>query len=294
MNMGELDQVFDNYNKKNRQYNKEEWIEYKKQEKQGVYALIDTTAEKIVQDGQEFKKYLDTQSKFEQYSVGNNLLITAQMPEATVLRDYDSWTNVGGFPKKNRKNDIKILEPADSYMREDGTKATNYNVKYLTDISQVSIRKKPNPIMRYDNKLLLRVFLNSSQAKVEVVNEIPNTDRSALYDSEKDVLYIARGAEAPQIFHEVTQELAKQEIGENTELDAFKANCVSYMVCKKYGIDVSNYNVTDIPYELKELSAKEIREELEPIHDAMENISGRTSHCIELLAKQSREKEQAR
>ena len=50
MNMGELDQVFDNYSKKNRQYNKEEWIEYKKQEKQGVYALIDTTAEKIVQD----------------------------------------------------------------------------------------------------------------------------------------------------------------------------------------------------------------------------------------------------
>lgn len=109
MNMGELDQVFDNYSKKNRQYNKEEWIEYKKQEKQGVYALIDTTAEKIVQDGQEFKKYLDTQSKFEQYSVGNSLLITAQMPEATVLRDYDSWTNVGGFPKKNRKNDIKNI-----------------------------------------------------------------------------------------------------------------------------------------------------------------------------------------
>lgn len=291
--MGELDQVFNNYSRKNRQYNKEEWIEYKKQEKQEVYALIDTTAEKIIQEEAEFKKYLDTQSKFEQYSVGNALLITAQMPEATVLRDYESWSNIGGFPKKHRKNDVKILEPADSYMREDGSVGTNYNVKYLTDISQVSIRQKQNP-MRYDNKLLLRVFLNSSQAKVEIVNTIPDTDRSALYDAEKDVLYIARGAEVPQIFHEVTQELAKQEIGKNTELDVFKANCVSYMVCKKYGIDVSNYNVTDIPYELKELSAKEIREELEPIHDAMENISGRANHCIELLAKQKREKEQAR
>lgn len=290
--MGELDQVFNNYSRKNRQYNKEEWIEYKKQEKQEVYALIDTTAEKIVQEGKEFKKYLDTQSKFEQYSLGNNLLITAQMPEATVLRDYDSWTNIGGFPKRNRK-DVKILEPADSYMRTDGSVGTNYNVKYLTDISQVSIRQKQNP-MRYDNKLLLTVFLNSSQAKVEIVDTIPNTDRGALYDAEKDVLYVARGAEIPKIFHEVTQELAKQEIGENTELDAFKANCVSYMVCKKYGIDVSNYNVTDIPYELKGLSGKEIREELEPIHDAMENISGRTGHYIELLAKQNREKEQAR
>ena len=36
MNMGELDQVFDNYSRKNRQYNKEEWIEYKKQEKQSL------------------------------------------------------------------------------------------------------------------------------------------------------------------------------------------------------------------------------------------------------------------
>lgn len=290
--MGELDQVFDNYSRKNRQYNKEEWIEYKKQEKQDVYALIDTTAEKIVQDGQEFKKYLDTKSKFEQYSVGNSLLITAQMPEATVLRDYESWTNAGGFPKKHHK-DVKILEPADSYMRDDGSIGTNYNVKYLTDISQVNIRKRQNP-MRYDNKLLLRVFLNSSQAKVKIVDSIPGTERSALYSEEKDVLYVARGAEIPKIFHEVTQELAKQEIGENKELDTFKANCVSYMVCKKYGIDVSNYNVTDIPYELKEMSAKEIREQLEPIHDAMENITGRANHCIEMLAKQNREKEQIR
>ena len=54
MKMGELDQVFENFNKKNREYNKEEWIEFKKQEKQDVYALIDTTAEKIVSDGQYF------------------------------------------------------------------------------------------------------------------------------------------------------------------------------------------------------------------------------------------------
>ena len=178
-------------------------------------------------------------------------------------------------------------------MRDDGSIGQNYNVKYLTDISQVNTRQKPR-IMRYDNKLLLRVFLNSSQAEVQVVDEITGIDRSAFYDKNSDVLYIARGAEVPQIFHEVTHELAKQEIGENNTLDSFKAKCVSYMICKKYGIDVSNYNITDIPYELKEMSAKEIREELEPIHEAMENISGRTSHCLELIAKQNREKEQVR
>ncbi len=293
--MAELDQVYETYSRKNRKYNKEEWIEYKKKEKQEVYELIDTTAESLVKDGKMFKRYLDSQSKFEQYSVGNTLLITAQMPEATILRDYDGWTNAGGFPKKNRK-DVKILEPSDSYMRDDGSVGTNYNVKYVTDISQVNIRKKPR-IMNYDNNLLLRAFLNSNQAaNLKIVNEIPDTDRKALYDAEKDILYVAKGAEAPTIFHEVTQELAKQEIGEDTEVDTFKINCVSYMLCKKYGVDVSNYNVTDIPFEFKELSAKQIREELEPIHDAMENISGRTSNWIEVFARQSKEKaqEQAR
>ena len=36
------------------------------------------------------------------------------------------------------------------------------------------------------------------------------------------------------------------------------------------------------------------RKELEPIHDAMENIGGRTSNSIELFAKQNRDKTQLR
>lgn len=289
--MGELDQVYESYDKK-RKYTKEEWIEYKKKEKSDVYALIDTTAEKIIENGEMFKTYLDTQSKFEQYSVGNTLLITAQMPDATILKDYEGWLNAGGFPKKNRK-DIKILEPGDSYMREDGSVAMNYNVKYMSDISQVNIRQKQG-IMKYDDKLLLRVFLQSSQSEIQIVDRIPDLDKKALYDTEKDILYVAKGAEVPKIFHEVTQELAKQEIGEETAIDTFKINCVSYMICKKYGIDVSDYNVTDIPYEFKNMTAKEIREELEPIHNSLERISGRINYCIESLAKQNKETVQTR
>lgn len=51
-----------------------------------------------------------------------------------------------------------------------------------------------------------------------------------------------------------------------------------------------NYNITDIPYGLTTMSAKEIREQLEPIHDSMESISGRISHNIESISRQNREK----
>lgn len=289
--MGELDQVYETFNRRKREYNKEEYIEFKRKEKQAVYELIDKTAEKIVQSNQEFKQYLDTKSRFEQYSVGNTLLVMAQMPNATMVRDYESWVNSGGFPRKNRR-DIKILEPADSYMREDGSVGTNYNVKHVTDISQVSIKSKQR-IANYDKKLLLKVFLNSNQANLQIVDSIPNTDKTALYNRENDTLYVAKGSDAPYIFYDVTRELAKQEIGEETPLDSFKVNCVSYMLCRKYGIDVSNYNI-EVPFELKELSAKEIREELEPMNNAMENICGRTNYYIEMFAKQNREQEQAR
>lgn len=289
--MGELDQIYETFSRRKKEYNKEEYIEFKKKEKQDIYELIDKTAERIVQSNQEFKQYLNTKSRFEQYSVGNTLLVMAQMPNATMVGDYESWVSSGGFPKKNRK-DIKILEPADSYMREDGSVGTNYNVKYVMDISQVSIKQKQR-IANYDKKLLLKVFLNSNQGKLQIVDTIPNTEKTALYNMENDTLYIAKGSDAPYIFYDVTRELAKQEMGEETPLDTFKISCVSYMLCKKYGIDVSNYNI-EVPFELKELSSKEIREELEPINNAMENICGRTNYYIEMFAKQNREQEQAR
>ena len=283
--MNELNEVYASYDSKNREYSKEEYAEYKKKEKQEVYNLIDKTEERVVTNGEELKKYLDTQSKFDQYSVGNAMLVLAQMPNATQLRDYNGWQNVGGYVKKSPKK-VKILEPADSYMREDGTVGTNYNVKKVYDITQVNIKDRARQ-MKYDNKILLKLFLQSSNAKVEVVDYIPNTDKKAMYDMNNDTLYIAKGAEAPSIFYEVTQEIAMQEIGEDT----LKSYCVSYMLCKKYNIDVSNYNFENVAISMQSMDAKQIREELEPIRNAMENINSRITENIKQLARESKAKE---
>lgn len=290
--MSELDEVYDSYDSTNRQYSKEEYAEYKKQEKQEIYSLIDSTAEKIVTNGKEFQKYLDTQSKFDNYSVGNTLLVTAQNPKATQLRDYDGWSNSGAYPKRFSKG-IKILEPGDEYMREDGSVGINYNVKKVYDISQVTARQKPR-ITNYNDKIMSKIFLSSNLSKIQLVDEIPGTDKGAMYNFNDDTLYIARGAEAPKIFHELSQELAKQEIGESSSLDTFKAYCVSYMLCKRYNIDVSNYDFKEIPPQLQDMEAKEIREELEPMRNAMESINTRMSAFVQKLARENRNKENVR
>ena len=267
--MNELEEVLNEYQQKDRKYNKEEWIEYKKKEKQEVYELIDKTAKKIITKGDEFKKYLDVQGQFKSYSVGNALLVTAQSPESTILRDYDGWNKLGIY-LKNKPKEIKILEPADEYMREDGSIGINYNVKKVYNEKQTTRNIKTRK-MKYDNNILMKMFLNGSNSSFKIVDEIPNSDKKALYDNNQDILYIARGAEAPDIFYEVSKELAKQEIGDNSSLDEFKSYCVSYMLCSKYNIDVSNYKFL-IPEELKKMDAKEIRNELEPIRDALDEI----------------------
>ena len=276
-----------NYELQNREYSKEEYAEYKKNEKQQVYAMIDVSTNKAVSNSNEFKKYLDTQSKFEQYSVGNALLIATQMPESTQLRDYESWKNNGAYLKKYSKA-IKILEPGDEYMREDGTITRNYNVKNMYDISQVSSKSRPKQ-MKFNDKILLQIFLNSSSAKIKVVDTIQNTDRKALYDPNENTLFITRGsgAETPAIFYEVAEELSKQEIG----ADPYKNYCVSYMLCKKYGIDVSRYNFDKVVATLNGRESKEIRDELDPINKSMKEISDRISEQVQSLTKESKSKE---
>lgn len=290
--MNELDEVYNNYDLQNREFSKDEYAEFKKNEKLQIYELIDKTAEKVVTNGDEFQKYLDIQSKFEQYSVGNAFLVMAQMPKATQLRDYESWRSSGAFLKKYPKF-VKILEPGDTYMREDGSVGTNYNVKKVYDISQVNTKQK-NRQMRYNDKILLKIFLNSSSSKVKIVDEIPDTQRKALYNFETDTLFIARGAESPKIFYEVAEELAKQEIGESSLEDSYKNYCVSYMLCKKYGINVSDYNFEEIASSLSNLETRDIRLELEPVKNAMESISNRVSEQIQRLTRESKNKENVR
>lgn len=106
----EFDEIYEYFDKSKQEYDKEEYIQCKREEKDEVYQLIDTTAEKIVTNGNQFKQYLDVQSNFEGYSVGNALLVKAQMPQATELKDRESWKKRGEYLVKSPKK-VKILEP---------------------------------------------------------------------------------------------------------------------------------------------------------------------------------------
>lgn len=97
-------------------FNKEEWAAQKKQERESAFAMIDVTAQRMANDGGLFQSYLDVQARFDRYSVGNAVLITAQKADATQLSDFKGWKNNGVFIKKGESG-IVLLEPGENTPR---------------------------------------------------------------------------------------------------------------------------------------------------------------------------------
>ena len=253
--MNDIDAIVSKSNIENQSFDKNAWIKRKQEERKSAYDLIDKTASEIVTNPDKFKTYLDTQSRMNKYSIGNALLITAQMPNATQLKEFSDWKEAGAFIKKNA-NSITILEPGEPYTRADGSQATSYNPKKVFDISQTTF-KQNSKSNDYDDKTKLTALLKDCPVNIKVVDEISGTNRVALWNKQESVIYVKRGGETQDIFKELSEELARATIEEtgNASLDNFKCRCTSYMLCRKYGIDVSDFDLNSIPNSFKEMTS---------------------------------------
>ena len=297
--MNDFDNIMATANNGNNQktektFDKNAWIEKKQQERQEVYDLMDKTADEIKTDINKYMQYLDVQGRFDKYSVGNALVISATLPNATQIKEFDDWKETGAFIKKG-ENGIKILEPGDSYTRADGSSAISYNVKKMFDISQTTSKQKPKTIS-YDDKVKLTALLKDCPVDIKAVDEIPNTDKVALWSKADNALYVKRGGETTTIFKQLAKELTRVSLEEtgNNELDNFKCSSTSYMLCRKYGIDVSDININSIPEAFKNMSASEVRNELTSMRGAMEDINTRMSAFFETISRTQKNKEYER
>ncbi len=299
----------DNFKPKSGGYQKpqlstEQWIEKRKAEKETLYNEINETASSIVQDADKFKGYLDVQSRNDRYSVANCLTLLKYCPNASKLREYDDWMadNAQGrksdvYIKKGAKA-IPILEPYE-FTKKDGTTGIDFNIKKMFDVSQTTAKQTPAPTSNRDPRALVAVMLDTSPVNVEMTDELPYPNMGAFYNNDKQTLFIKRDiGDSVALCQCVAQELAHAQLSIHSETYSrkdmgFQAMCVGYMLCKKYGVDVKNFNIERIPDEWKSRDIKEIRAELSETRYAMSEIHSRVSDELH-RQKQQRSKEQER
>ena len=153
--------IYDVFSGGNRPFNKEEWAAQKQAQRQEAYDLIDSTCSEMAAGGESFRQYLEVQGRFDRYSVANAVLVSAQMPEATQLKDYNSWKQSRVYVNKNADK-VTILEPSKEYTRDDGTKAVSYNAKAVYDISQTSAKDRQQPQEQKTMRELVSALIDAS------------------------------------------------------------------------------------------------------------------------------------
>ncbi|MFZ5967637.1 MAG: hypothetical protein ACOYVK_10770 [Bacillota bacterium] len=275
----------------NRSFDKETWKQQKQEQREMVYSLIDDTAQTVAKDGTVFQKYLDMQSRFDRYSVANALLILAQKPDATRIADFDTWKEQGIYIRK-KESGFFILEPGDEYQREDGTVGISYNPKKMFDVSQTGARKRETPTYP-DDRTRIKALMDHVPVPIRISDTLPE-GANAIYQPEAREILIRKGMDAGNIFRSLSQELAHAEMDKgdgsySRSNYVFHAYCVSYMLCKQYGIDTNGYRFDHAPQMLEGLESQDIRNELSVIRDTASEISGRMNRMITEQRQQKRQ-----
>lgn len=292
--MNEIDEILgtttktNNYST-NRKYNnypkKNDWKEKQAQDRQEIYDTMDRMALIVSNDSQKFKQYLDVQSNFTKYSVGNCLVILEKAPNSTQIKDEESWVEKGIKLIPNPK-EIKILEPSKS----EKSNRIFYNPKKVYDISQTDAQKQDKTIS-YEVRDLLQAFIYNCNVPRKAVDKLSNDTVGSEYNKDENILYVCRRMDKELLFQTLSQELANIEMKdeENSNIKSFKSYCISYMICKKYGIDVSNYNFDNLPEEISsKKEPKEIRAEIDKIRVNFEKIDSRIADYFDMSSKEKK------
>lgn len=255
-------------------FDKEAWAVRKQQERERAFALIDSTAVEIAGSGERFQAYLDVQARFDRYSVGNALLVTAQMPEATQLADFATWKSSGAYVKRG-ENAITILEPGKEYEREDGSVGVSYDPKKVFDVSQTNSRQRAVPTVARDERLFLKALINNAPCQMTITANLPE-HLNVVYHAEDNVILMRQGMDAPAIFRGLSQELARahlQKSQHDCASPAFTAYCVSYILCRRNGIETEGFKFHRLPETLAEMDPRAIRKELGVIREIANEMS---------------------
>ena len=285
--------IYDVFNGGSKPFNKEEWAAQKQEQRKGAYELIDNTCEKMMTDGNVFRQYLDVQGRFDRYSVNNAILVAAQMPEATQLKDYNGWKQSRAYVDKDAVK-ITILEPGKEYTREDGTKAVGYNAKAVYDISQTTARDRQQPQEAKTMRELVSAIIDASPVSFAPVDEL---EVPAFYDSSQQTIFIKTGLSEEQLFVSMSKEVAAAVFdfkhNENRDASDFKSFCVAYMVSSRYGVDTRGFNFGKLPKEFEGMDTQVFKGELGSVRDVLGEIQSDMYKSME-KNKPPKSKEQER
>lgn len=285
--------IYDVFNGGSKPFDKAEWAAQKQAQRREAYELIDNTCAEMMISGDSFRQYLDVQGRFDRYSVANAILVSAQMPEATQLKDYNTWKQSRVYVNKDAQK-VVILEPSKEYTRDDGTKGISYNAKVVYDISETSAKERMQPQEQKSMRELVSALIDASPVPCVPVDDL---ELPAYYDSSQQTIFVKKGLSEEVLFISMAKEVSAAvydfKYNESRDTSDFKSFCVAYMVSSRYGVDTKGFDFSRLPKEYDGMDTQVFKGELGTMRDVLGEIQNDMYKSME-KNKPARNKEQER
>lgn len=261
---------------------KEEFKEKMKSRRMEIFKTANSQLEKIMNDPSLYLQYLKMQSTFG-YTISNTLLIMHSNPNATFLKDYSRWKELNAFPKKNEKG-IAILEPSHEYIKPNGSKGVNYNIKYVFDVSQTTYDGEL-PHNNYPNlDKLYKALSHKSDIPVITIEGHTSYPRQVYYEPYSRQIMIQKNISNENLILGLMREYAVIEINKPESYikeSSFAIYSVTYMLATKYGLEYKDTSfATQCSEFFKNKSLKIAKKNLEDMKRVFDEISKRIDYGL--------------
>lgn len=260
-------------------------------------------------ESENYKNYLDTMSKFHNYSFNNTLLIALQNPGATHVASYTDWKNKFHRQVMKGEKAIRIIAPA-PFKKEIEKEVKNgltgeikkekteivipaYKAVSVFDISQTEGDELPVIGVdelkgNVDNYEGLKNILKDL-SPVEILYDEISGDAKGFYDLTEKKIVIKKGVEQMQeiktLVHEIAHALLHDKDGSlvdnvtqdtewNRRTKEVQAESVAYTVCQHLGIDTSEYSFGYIAGWSSGRDKKELKNSMETIRKTVNHLIG--------------------
>ena len=307
-----------------------------KTEKQKVQEITEKLEQGIKElfESEKYKTYLNTMSKFHNYSFNNTMLIAMQKPDATLVAGFKAWQkNFDRHVKKGEKG-IRILAPAPYKIKEERDKIDPVTQELLLDkdgnpqkeeveitipafraVSVFDVAQtdgKPIPELAAKELLSDVEGYQDMIRAVEAISPVPIEleeiagDSKGYYDREAKRIAVQENMSESQtlktMIHEVAHsKLHSKEVEQDEQMrkdrntKEVEAESIAYTVCQHFGIDTSDYSFGYIAGWSSGRDTKELRASMDTIRrTASELITGIEEQLQEIQRNREVSQEQTK
>ena len=270
-------------------------------------------------DSEQFKSFLDTMSKFHNYSLNNIHLLKMQNPNVSRVASFNKWkTDFERTVKKGSKA-LKIwvpyqvktkisanqnelsFSPSENEMEEKEVTVTRFKLGNVFDVSQTEGKELPKAINELTGDVKDYEDLYRAAKAVSMDNQVPisfeeikRESTNGYYSPDENRIVISKGLKGQeQILKTIFHEMAHADLhrGSNAQYgddqyrkQELQAESVAYVVANHFGFDTSSYSFGYLAIWAKDKNGfEDMVEQLQVVQKEAKSLIDRMDAKLELV-----------